>query len=107
WRGRCRHGAGQYFMGTSLAYMSASALYRMARPPAVIGGLAMWWGFVAAMLKRAPRYDDPEFRTFLRAYQFSSLWRGKRNATRLLDQRQESQWDASRSMQTEATLLTM
>jgi len=85
YRGRLRHGFGQYFMGTSLAYMTASALFRMTRPPLVLGGLAMWWGYVRSMLRREPRYDDRAFRRFLRRYQRDCLIRGKRRATERLD----------------------
>ena len=35
------HGFGQYFMGTTPAYMLASRCFRMTRPPIVVGGLAM------------------------------------------------------------------
>ncbi len=41
WTGRVRHGVGQYYMGTGVLYMLASAGYRMTRPPLVVGGLAM------------------------------------------------------------------
>lgn len=99
WAGRMRHGAGQYFMGTSLAYMTASALYRMTRPPLVVGGVAMWWGYVNSMLRRRGRYDDKEFRRFLRAYQYSSLWRGKRGATARLDRKQVRCWNATNAAQ--------
>src|SRR6185437_16030668 len=43
WTGRVRHGVGQYFMGTSPIYMIASAMFRMTRPPIVLGGVAMLW----------------------------------------------------------------
>ena len=86
--GRLRHGFGQYFMGTGLAYMTASAVFRLSRPPLVIGGLAMWWGYVRAMLTRTPRYGDAEFRRFLNRYQWSCLLRGKARATALLNERQ-------------------
>jgi len=79
--GRMRHGYGQYFMGTGPVYMTASALFRMTRPPFVLGGLGMWLGYVKAMLSGAERYDDTEFRQFLRAFQWSCLLRGKREAT--------------------------
>lgn len=85
--GRMRHGFGQWFMGTSLPFMTASALFRMSRPPVVLGGLAMWWGFVKAMLTGQPRYDDPEFRRFLRNYQWAALRRGKAAATAAIDER--------------------
>ncbi len=79
--GRLRHGYGQYFMGTGLAYMTASAIFRMTRPPIILGGAAMWWGYVRSMLARKPRYGDPQFRRFLHRYQWSCLLRGKARAT--------------------------
>jgi biofilm PGA synthesis N-glycosyltransferase PgaC len=90
--GRLRHGFGQYFMGTSFPYMTASALFRMTRPPYVVGGLAMWWGYVRAWLKGAPRYDDLEFRDYLRRYQWSCMLRGKRAATERLDREGAAVW---------------
>ena len=95
WTGRKRHGFGQYFMGTSLAYMTASAVFRMAHPPYVLGGLATWWGFVASMLGRKSQYDDPVFRRFLRRYQWDCLLRGKIAATNELDAMQEGVWKSS------------
>jgi glycosyltransferase involved in cell wall biosynthesis len=95
--GRLRHGFGQYFMGTSSIYMTASALYRMTRPPLVVGGLAMWWGYVKSMLERTPRYGDDEFRRFLRRYQWQCLLLGKAEATRRLNDAQRSVWQATRS----------
>ena len=79
-------------MGTSLAYMTASSLYRMTRPPLVIGGLAMWVGFVKSMLSGTSRYPDREFRRFLNRYQWSCLFRGKQRATDSLNARQETVW---------------
>ena len=81
WVGRMRHGYGQYFMGTSLAYMTVSAVFRMSVPPYVLGGLASWWGFVKSLLQRNPRYDDLNFRRFLRRYQWRCLFVGKARAT--------------------------
>lgn len=83
--GRMRHGFGQWFMGTSLAYMTASAVFRMTRPPVIVGGAAMWWGYVKAMLTGRPRYDDPAFRQFLRRYQWAALIKGKAKATEEID----------------------
>jgi hypothetical protein len=103
WTGRKRHGFGQYFMGTGLAYMTASALFRMTRPPLVIGGLAMWWGYVQSMLARKPRYDDRAFGHFLRRYQWSCLLRGKAAATSRLDAAQEAIWESRRTNVNPAT----
>ena len=93
--GRLRHGFGQYFMGTSPVYMTASAAYRMTRPPLVVGGLAMWLGYVKSMLERAPRYGDDEFRRFLRNYQWQCLLHGKTEATRRLNEAQQRVWQTS------------
>jgi len=80
WKGRWRHGSGQWFMGTGLIYMTASALYRSTRPPLVAGGLAMWLGYVSSMLARKPRYEDPDFRAALKRFQRESLVLGKERA---------------------------
>lgn len=95
WTGRMRHGFGQWFMGTSLAYMTASALFRMTRPPVVVGGLAMWCGYVRSMFKRLPRYGDATFRKFLRRYQWRCLLKGKAAATAQLNEVQEPVWEAT------------
>jgi biofilm PGA synthesis N-glycosyltransferase PgaC len=78
--GRMRHGYGQYFMGTGLLFMLASAVYRIPEKPYVVGGLAILWGWVRSALQRKPRYNDLEFRKFLRSYQLRSLLVGKRRA---------------------------
>ena len=92
WTGRARHGFGQYFMGTSLAYITASAVYRMLERPYVIGSLAIWWGFVWSMIRRVRRYEDAQFRVFLRRYQWDCLLSGKRKATERLNQMQACKW---------------
>ncbi len=92
--GRIRHGFGQYFMGTTPIYMAVSALYRMTRPPYIIGGAAIWWGFLSSVLKGKTRYDDREFRRFLRRYQWYILRQGKQTATAALDERGASRWSA-------------
>jgi poly-beta-1,6-N-acetyl-D-glucosamine synthase len=78
--GRLRHGFGQYFMGTGLLYMTASAVFRLRQPPRLIGGLACWWGYVRSWLTRQPRYEDAEFRRYLREYHWLCLTRGKQRA---------------------------
>ncbi len=90
WTGRMRHGYGQYFMGTGWLYMTVSALYRMTRPPRVLGGAAMWWGYMRSLLRGLPRYPDTDFRRFLRRYQCQCLLRGKTVATERLHQNARS-----------------
>lgn len=97
WTGRVRHGRGQYFMGTGPMYMLASAVYRMSRPPRIIGGIAMLWGYVGSALSGARRFNDLEFRRFLRRYQWRCLVMGKHRATRKLEAEMESRFQGSRS----------
>ena len=78
--GRMRHGFGQYFMGTGFFYMLASAITRVHQKPYVLGGLAMLWGWVTSALQGKPRYDDTDFRKFLRRYQWRTLILGKKRA---------------------------
>ena len=93
--GRMRHGFGQYFMGTGLVYMILSALYRTTRPPFVIGGLAMLWGYVRSLIAGDERLADPVFRLFLRKYQWACLFHGKSKVTARYDQQGVLRWNSS------------
>lgn len=95
WTGRKRAGFGQYFMGTSPLYYLAVTAYHLPAHPAVIGSLAMLWGYFGSWLKGLPRYDDPEFRRFLRTYQHACLRLGKRAATARVDAERAPLWHAS------------
>lgn len=94
--GRMRHGYGQYFMGTGLLYMTLSAIYRMTRPPVVLGGLAMLWGYIQSTIAKKERLADPAFRRFLRNYQWACLFQGKRKATAIYDQQGAHNWNPNR-----------
>lgn len=85
--GRMRHGYGQYFMGTGFAYMVANALNRINEKPYVLGSLAMVWGWLRSRLRGEARFDDPEFRLFLRRYQWRALMVGKRRAITEIQER--------------------
>jgi glycosyltransferase involved in cell wall biosynthesis len=76
-RGKARHGYGLYFMGTGFLYMLVSTFYRMTMPPLILGGLALFWGYTTSMLSRYPRYNDAEFRRFLRRFHWHCLLHGK------------------------------
>jgi biofilm PGA synthesis N-glycosyltransferase PgaC len=78
--GRMRHGYGQYFMGSSLLWMFATALYRIPEKPYVIGGLYILWGWLKSWFQGLPRYEEPGFREFLRHYQRRALLVGKKRA---------------------------
>ena len=97
WTGRVRHGVGQWYMGTGPLYMLSSALYRITSPPRVLGSIAMVWGYLKSAITRQRRYADPEFRRFLRAYQWDCLRRGKRRATAAVNTRQATKWSSDNS----------
>jgi poly-beta-1,6-N-acetyl-D-glucosamine synthase len=99
WTGRVRHGVGQYFMGTGISYIVASAGFRLMHPPVLIGSLAMLWGYFKSMLMGKPRYGDAAFRQFLRHYQWACLVRGKPAATASLNARGAQVWQAKGSAQ--------
>jgi biofilm PGA synthesis N-glycosyltransferase PgaC len=91
--GRMRHGFGQYFMGTGLAYMTASAIRRLGEKPYVVGALAMLWGWIRSALAQAPRYEDAEFRRFLRRYQRRALLLGKKRALEEIHSIRQQFWE--------------
>jgi glycosyltransferase involved in cell wall biosynthesis len=95
WTGRLRKGFGQYFMGTSPLYYLAVVIYHLPAYPVLIGSVGMVWGYLRSWLKGLPRYDDLEFRRFLRSYQHASLWIGKRAATARINAERAELWHAS------------
>ena len=95
WTGRMRAGFGQYYMGTSPLYYSVVAVYRLPAHPALIGSVAMLWGYFRSWLKNLPRYDDLEFRRFVRSYQHACLRMGKRAATARVNAERADLWRAS------------
>lgn len=83
YHGRRRWGKGQYFMGTHPLYLLGITAYRMAERPWILGGLSILTGYITAALTKAPRYENPEFRKFLRKWQLAELGRritGRRNS---------------------------
>jgi poly-beta-1,6-N-acetyl-D-glucosamine synthase len=93
--GRARHGAGQWFMGSDPLYFAATAVFRMAHPPYLTGGLAMLWGYFRAMMAGAPQYEDAELRAFVRAYQRRALRVGKARAIAEIEDRAAPLWRRS------------
>lgn len=85
--GRMRHGYGQYFMGTGLLWMLATAVFRIPEKPYVLGGLYILYGWLKSALQNKPRYDDPAFRRFLRRYHRRALIVGKKKAIAELNER--------------------
>jgi glycosyltransferase involved in cell wall biosynthesis len=97
WTGRVRTGYGQYFMGTAPIYFLASAMFRLLKHPVALGSIAMLWGYGSSAVRRVKRYQDTEFRRFLRRYQYACLLHGKREATRRLNEAQEGVWQTRAS----------
>jgi glycosyltransferase involved in cell wall biosynthesis len=94
WTGRVRSGYGQYFMGTAPLYFLASAVFRLPKHPVLLGSIAMLWGYASSAARKEKRYEDAEFRRFLRRFQYACLLHGKREATRRVNAAQEAVWRA-------------
>jgi hypothetical protein len=63
--------------------------------PVLVGSVAMLWGYFRSWLRGLPRYDDLEFRRFLRSYQRACLRMGKHAATSQVDAERAHIWHAS------------
>ena len=87
WVGRLRWGFGKYFMGSAIYYVAAVALYRMFEKPYIAGGWGILWGYLKAMFNRTPRFENREFRRFLRRFELQSLLFGKRRTVDRYHQR--------------------
>lgn len=73
WHGRMRWGRGQWFMGTTPAYLLAITAYRMLERPFILGGLGIFTGYVQAAWTGHRRLEDPQFRKHLRGWQWKKL----------------------------------
>ena len=73
YEGRMRWGRGNWYMGYHPLYAIATGINRMREKPVFIGGLLMIFGYFFAALRRLPRYENPEFRRYLRHWQMVRL----------------------------------
>lgn len=73
WRGRLRWGRGIHYMGYHPLYALASGIFRMREKPMILGGLLIIAGYLQAAFSGAPRYDNPEFITYLQKWQLGRL----------------------------------
>ena len=90
--GRRRLGEGYWFLGAAPSFVLASAVYRLSHKPAVLGSIGTVQGYVRAWLKGAPRYNDPEFRRYLRRYHRAMLTKGRTRATEMFDREAADTW---------------
>jgi Glycosyl transferase family 2 len=82
-RGRARHGAYQYIVHYSLAWIVLrAAMVALRFRPYGLSGAWFLGGYVGAALRGVPRVEDPEFRAFVQAEQRArieaALARGRR-----------------------------
>jgi biofilm PGA synthesis N-glycosyltransferase PgaC len=90
--GRRRLGEGYWFLGAAPSFVVASAVYRLSHKPAVLGSFGTLQGYARAWLKGAPRYDDVEFRRYLRRYHRAMLIRGRASALRMFNREADETW---------------
>lgn len=90
--GRRRLGEGYWFMGAAPSFVLASAIYRLGHKPAVLGSLATLEGYAKAWWKGTPRYDDRDFRRYLRRYHRAMLIRGKARALESFNHEADETW---------------
>lgn len=82
YEGRLRWGRGNWYMGYHPLYAIATGVNRMREKPFIIGGLLMIYSYFLSALRGLPRYENPEFRRYLRAWQMQRLkehFFGKKN----------------------------
>ena len=90
--GRRRLGEGYWFIGAAPLFVLASAVYKLGHRPALLGSLSTIHGYARAWLRRTPRYDDLEFRKYLRRYHRAMLARGRESAVKQFDQEAAETW---------------
>ena len=94
--GRRRLGEGYWFMGAAPLFVLASSIYRLGHRPALVGSIATIHGYASAWLNGSPRYEDLDFRRYLRRYHRSMLTRGRGQATELFEQEAAKTWTKRR-----------
>ncbi|APX14337.1 glycosyltransferase family 2 protein [Tateyamaria omphalii] len=81
YRGRIRHGKGQFHLGAHPLFFMLSSLYRSVRQrPYVTGTLFSIYGYMKAWLQGEERFGDQDMTAFIRAYQLRALRSGKAEA---------------------------
>jgi len=73
YEGRLRWGRGNWYMGYHPLYAIATGVNRMREKPVVIGGLLMIFSYFWAAIRGLPRYENLEFRRYLRQWQMARL----------------------------------
>lgn len=87
WTGRLRWGRGKWFMGSSLPFIIAASIYRMAERPFLVSGCGILCGYLQGMTKRLPRMTDRQYLQFFRRFERRTLLIGRQ---RVLDELHKS-----------------
>ena len=90
--GRRRLGEGYWFLGAGPLFVLASAIYRLGHKPALLGSFGTLHGYARAWLKHAPRYEDLEFRKYLRRYHRAMLLHGRTRALEIFNREADETW---------------
>jgi len=73
YEGRLRWGRGNWYMGYHPLYAIVAGINRMREKPLIIGGLLMIYSYFWSAVRGLPRYENPEFRRYLRQWQMTRL----------------------------------
>ncbi len=65
-RGRARYGAAAYIVHFPAYWVALRSLKLAGTPPVGLSGLAFFYGYVRAALRRTPQFEDDEFRLAIR-----------------------------------------
>lgn len=81
YRGRVRHGKGQYHQGTHpLFFLASSAFRSFKQKPYLTGTFYSIYGYVKAAIDGEKHFGTPEITKFIRSYQLRALTHGKGEA---------------------------
>jgi glycosyltransferase involved in cell wall biosynthesis len=90
--GRRRLGEGYWFMGAAPLFVFAKGIYGLAHKPVLLGSLAMFHGYAKAWWRGVPRYNDPQFRRYLRRYHRAMLMHGRNRALQSFNREADETW---------------
>lgn len=79
-KGRVQWGEGAWIIGSHPLFVAARGVYRMLEPPYLLSGLAFWWGYLRAALRRSPQLEDRALVRALRREQLERLFKLNRVA---------------------------
>jgi hypothetical protein len=73
WKNAVKFGLANYITGYHPLFMAVKCIKRLAARPAVLGSIAMWWGFCSGYWRKVERIDDPALVRYIRSEQLKKL----------------------------------